>query len=169
MAVPVEAERSQFAVVHAPVPPVRHPVYSARGYAVAQRDGRVVLGGRREAVGFEKRATAGGLGSILAHGLDLLPGLGGLPLVDSLSGLRSRSPDGRPILSAVPSVRGYYVASGHRRHGTLLAPLTAVVVSALLRDAPNEWRDALSVDRFTAPSRRPNALTPTPSPDRVEP
>ncbi len=168
MAVPVEPVRGQIAVVQAAAPPVRHAVYSARGYAAARRDGRVLLGSTCEAADFEKRVTAGGLGSILAHGLDLLPGLGGLPVVESWSGLRPRSPDRRPIVSALPSLRGYYVASGHHRHGVLLAPLTALVVSALLRGTPDEWQGALSLERFTAPPADPNALTATSVPDRVE-
>lgn len=148
MTVPVAPVRGQIAVVQAAAPPVRHAVHSARGYAVARRDGRVLLGGTREAVGFEKRVTAGGLGSILARGVDLLPGLGGLPLVGSWSGLWPGTPDGRPIVSAVPSVQGYYVAGGHDCNGVLLAPLTALVVSALLRGASNEWHAVLALDRF---------------------
>lgn len=163
MSVPVQPVRGQIAVVQASSPPTRHAVYSARGYAVARRDGRVLLGSTREVVGFEKRVTAGGVGAILTHALDLLPGLGGLPLVGSWSGLRPGSPDGRPIVSADPSVRGYYVASGHYRNGVLLAPLTAQMVSALVRGKTSEWQAALSIERFA----RMNALTGRSVPDNI--
>ncbi|MGD9764869.1 MAG: glycine oxidase ThiO [Candidatus Binatia bacterium] len=148
--VPVQPVRGQIAVLQAPAPPLRHAVYSNRGYAVARRDGRILIGSTREVVGFEKRVTAGGLGSILSSALEVVPSLGGLPCVATWSGLRPGSPDGRPIVSADPALRGYYVASGHYRNGVLLVPLTAELVGALVDGEPNEWQAALSIDRFAA-------------------
>jgi glycine oxidase len=145
---PVQPVRGQMAVVQAPRPPFRHAVYSARGYAVARRDGRVLLGSTREAVGFDKRVTAGGIASILRAALELSPSLGALPLVDAWAGLRPGSGDGRPIVGADPAVRGYYVATGHYRNGVLLAPITARLIHALLRGERNPWHDALGLERF---------------------
>lgn len=148
-ALPVQPVRGQIAVVQARRPPFRHAVCSARAYAVARRDGRVLLGSTREAAGFAKRVTAGGLASILGAALELAPGLGALPLVDAWAGLRPGSADGRPIIGADPAVRGYYVASGHDRNGVLLAPLTARLIGALLRGERNPWQDALGLERLT--------------------
>ncbi|MGH7785333.1 MAG: FAD-dependent oxidoreductase, partial [Candidatus Binatia bacterium] len=123
-------------------------VYSARGYAVARRDGRVLLGSTREAVGFEKRVTAGGVATILRHALELSPGLAALPLVETWAGLRPGSADGRPIVGVDPGVQGYLVAAGHYRNGVLLAPLTAQLIGALLRGAAHPWSEALGLGRF---------------------
>ena len=156
---PVHPVRGQMAVVWSPRVPFRHAVYSARAYAVARRDGRVLLGSTREAVGFDKRVTAGGVGTILGAALELAPALGELRLSDSWSGLRPGSGDGRPIVGADPAVRGYYVASGHYRNGVLLAPVTAQLIGALLRGERGPWHDLLGLERFAAaPAGR--ALTP---------
>src|SRR5215470_6520105 len=155
---PVQPVRGQMAVVQAVRPPFRHAVYSPRGYAVARRDGRVLLGSTREPVGFDKRVTGGGIASILDAALELSPALGGLPLVDAWAGLRPGSVDGRPIIGADPAVRGYYVATGHYRNGVLLAPLTARLVATLLRGDPHPWQDVLGLERF-AGSAAPSALT----------
>jgi glycine oxidase len=114
---PVHPVRGQMVVVRAPRPPFRHAVYSIRGYAVARRDGRVLLGSTRESVGFDKRVTAGGVTAILSAAAELAPGLRELPLCDAWAGLRPGSSDGRPIIGADPAVRGYYVATGHYRDG----------------------------------------------------
>jgi len=145
---PVQPVRGQMAVVQAARPALRHALVTPRGYALARRDGRILLGSTRETVGFEKRCTTGGLGGILTAGLELVPSLGGLPLVDSWSGLRPGSADGRPIISRDPAVRGYVVATGHYRSGVLLAPLTAELVAGMLRGGSNEWEAPLSLTRF---------------------
>jgi len=145
---PVQPVRGQMAVVQSPRPPFRHAVVSPRGYAVARRDGRVLLGSTREAVGFRKRVTAGGLSGILAGALELAPGLAALPLTNSWSGLRPGTADGRPIVGRDPAVRHYVVATGHYRDGVLLAPLTAELVAGLLRGASSEWDEPLALSRF---------------------
>jgi len=127
-----------------------------RGYVVARRDGRVLLGSTREATG-RKQVTAGGLGDVLTGALELTPALARLPLVASWSGLRPATADGRPIVSRDPLVRHYVVATGHDADGVLLAPVTAELAAGLLRGERSEWEDALSVTRFGATAR--DALT----------
>ena len=144
---PVQPVRGQMAVVQAPRPPLRHAVRTPRGYVVPRRDGRVLLGSTREAAGFRKRVTAGGLSGILTAALELVPGLGGLPLVASWSGLRPGTPDGRPIVGVDPAVRNYVIAAGHDANGVLLAPLTAELVAGVLRGESSEWDEALSPSR----------------------
>jgi glycine oxidase len=132
-------------------------VYSARAYAVARRDGRVLLGSTRESAGFDKRVTAGGVASILAGAAELAPDLRQLPLCEAWAGLRPGSSDGRPIIGPDPAVRGYYVASGHYRNGVLLAPLTAHLIDLALGGESHPWQHAVGVERFAAAP--PNALT----------
>lgn len=155
---PVQPVRGQIAVLQASRPPLRHAVRTPRGYVVPRRDGRVLLGSTREAVGFRKRVTAGGLSGILGAALELAPGLGELPLVASWSGLRPGSPDGRPIVGMDPAVRNYVVATGHDANGVLLAPLTAELVGGLLRGERSEWDEALSPTRVAGVAS-PDALT----------
>jgi glycine oxidase len=156
---PVRPVRGQMVVVQAARAPFRHAVYSPRAYAVARRDGRVLLGSTREPVGFDKRVTAGGVAAILYAACELSPQLGTLPLTDAWAGLRPGSDDGRPIVGADPAVQGYYVASGHYRNGVLLAPITAQLIAASVRGERTPWHDALGIERFTA-AAAPNVLTP---------
>lgn len=152
-ALPIRPVRGQIAVVQATRPPFRHAVYSSRGYAVARRDGRILLGSTYEGVGFDKHVTAGGLATIIGAALELSPALGSLPLSDAWAGLRPATTDGRPIIGADPAVQGYYIATGHYRNGILLAPLTARMVAALVRGEPHPWQALLGVERFAATNR----------------
>lgn len=148
--VPVQPVRGQIAVLQAQRPLFRHAVLSPRGYAVARRDGRILLGSTREAAGYEKRCTAGGIGGILAAALELAPGLAALPWTASWAGLRPGSADGQPLVGCDPAVQGYLVATGHDRHGVLLAPLTVGLVADLLAGRPNAWEAAWSPVRVAA-------------------
>jgi glycine oxidase len=151
---PVQPVRGQIAVVQATRPPLRHALRTPRGYVVARRDGRVLCGSTREAAGYRKQVTAGGLSRVLAAGLELAPALGALPLVGSWAGLRPATPDGRPVVSCDPLVRHYVVAAGHDADGVLLAPLTAELVAGLLHGETSEWDGPLSVTRFDAAAAR---------------
>jgi glycine oxidase len=147
---PVQPLRGQIAVVQAARAPLRHALRTPRGYAVARRDGRVLFGSTREAVGYRKQVTAGGLSRVLGAALELTPALGQLPLVASWSGLRPATADGRPVVSRDPLVRNYVVAAGHDADGVLLAPLSAELAAGLVRGETSEWETALSVTRFAS-------------------
>jgi len=147
-ALPIEPVRGQIAVVQAVRPPLRHAIASPRAYAVARRDGRVLLGSTWESTGFAKRVTADGVAWILRGALELAPDIRRLPLVQAWAGFRPVSADGRPIVGPDPAVRGYYVASGHGRNGVLLAPLTARLIAARLRGERDRWVEPLGLERF---------------------
>ena len=51
---------------------------------------------------------------------------------DAWAGLRPGTPDGLPILGAT-SMKGYFAATGHYRDGIMLAPVTAMVMTELLK------------------------------------
>ena len=46
--------------------------------------------------------------------------------------MRPCTPDGLPIIGALPGVRGAYAACGHNAWGVLLAPVTGRAVSELV-------------------------------------
>ena len=62
----------------------------------------------------------------------LLPDLCAAPVVQTLVGLRPCTPDGLPIVGPHPTLPGVLVATGHGRHGALLAPWTAREVLRLV-------------------------------------
>jgi glycine oxidase len=62
----------------------------------------------------------------------LVPGADGAEVAAHLVGLRPVTPDGLPLVGPHPTLPGVLVAAGHGRHGSLLAPVTAARVLALL-------------------------------------
>lgn len=123
----------------------------ARGrhvYVVPRVDGEVVVGATSEELGFDTTVTAGAVHDLLRAATDLVPGLAELELVEARAGLRPGSPDNAPIIGTTP-VEGLLLATGHHRHGVLLAPVTAAAITALLTSqAPPLQLDAFGLGRF---------------------
>ncbi len=113
---------------------VSHVIYSPRGYLVPRRDGRLLAGSTSESAGFAKQVTAGGIGSILGHAMEIAPGLERLPMLDSWAGLRPRAADGLPVLGPCGEIEGLFYATGHYRNGILLAPITGELIAQAVID-----------------------------------
>lgn len=113
-------------------------------YVVPRGDGRYVLGATMEERGFDTTVTAGAVFELLRDASELLPGLSEL-VVDELSaGLRPGTADNAPIIGP-GSVDGLFWATGHYRHGILLAPVTADLVAGAVIDGspvPQEFSAA---------------------------
>ncbi len=106
----------------------RAVVFGPGGYVVPRPAGHLLLGSTMERVGFDKRVTAGGVASILAHALSLMPGLAGATLESTWAGFRPAPRDGLPLIGAT-AVERLFVASGHHRNGILLTPVTAELIA----------------------------------------
>ena len=145
---PVFPVHGQLLALGAVPPPFRHVVHSPRVYLVPRAGGRVIAGATVERVGFEKAVTAGGMLSLLAPALEVVPALRDAPLVESWSGLRPGSPDGLPILGPDPEVPGLFHATGHYRNGILLAPVTADLLAEAVLGAPSPRLAPFSLARF---------------------
>lgn len=111
----------------------RHVLRGAEVYVVP-RYGEVVVGATMEEAGADVTVTAGAVAGLLRAACELVPGLAEAALVECAAGLRPGTPDDRPIIGAVDART--IVATGHFRHGILLAPITADAVAGLLTDAP---------------------------------
>ncbi|HVY12267.1 MAG TPA: glycine oxidase ThiO [Alphaproteobacteria bacterium] len=109
-------------------PLLRHVLWTPRVYLVPREDGRLIIGATMEDRGFEEQARAGSVLHLLYEAFEILPGIEELPLVESWTGLRPTSRDDAPILG--PSgIKGLTYATGQHRHGILLTPLIAAVIS----------------------------------------
>jgi glycine oxidase len=102
---------------------LRHVVRSPRAYLVPRPDGRVVVGSTMEDVGFDHRVTGGGVYRVLHGAVRLVPAVEEWELVETWTGLRPATRDNAPLLGRVAP--GVWLATGHYRHGILLAPVTA--------------------------------------------
>lgn len=127
---PVEPRRGQMiALAHVP-PVVRHCLHGNDVYIVPRPSGELLIGATVERVGFQRAVTAQGVAELLAAAIHLVPALGGLPISRTWYGFRPWAPDSLPILGPWPGVDGLWVATAHFRNGILLAPVTAVVMTA---------------------------------------
>jgi len=129
--VPVEPARGQMLAFAGPKRLFRHAVMSERAYVVQRRDGRLLVGSTIERVGFDKSLTLEGIQGILSGLRRFSSALEQCTFLDAWAGFRPYSRTGRPLLG--PSrITGLYLATGHFRHGILLAPITATLMRELI-------------------------------------
>jgi glycine oxidase len=116
-------------------------------YLVPRGDGRYVLGATMEERGFDTTVTAGAAFELLRDGIELIPGISELVLDELSAGLRPGTPDNAPVIGP-GLVEGLFWATGHYRHGILLAAKTAeLIAEAVLGGQPVP--DVVSPLRFT--------------------
>lgn len=113
-------------------PLLRHVVYSANGYVVPRRDGRLLAGTTSESAGFDKSVTDEGREAIRRRASEIVPGVEHLPQTDEWAGLRPRSSDSLPLIGASVEIENLFYATGHFRNGILLAPLTGTLLADLI-------------------------------------
>jgi glycine oxidase len=131
-------------------------------YIVPRAHGEIVVGATVEEKGFDTTVTAGGVLDLLRNAWEVVPGLAEATFVEAIAGLRPGTPDNTPVIGRVGGDDGPVLATGHYRHGVLLAPLTADLVAALVRGEPSgEAGDPgllAACDPYRAGLRRPQAV-----------
>jgi len=118
-------------------------------YIVPRQDGTVLVGATVEDVGFDERATLGGVRALVDAASALVPGLDAASLEDVRVGLRPATADELPLIGPSATMPQVFYAAGHYRSGVLLAPLTAGLVADLVLDGrAGPELDALRPARF---------------------
>lgn len=107
---------------------LRHVIRGPDAYLVPKLDGRVVVGATSEEMGHDTVVTGGGLYRVLEGAVEIVPAVEELEVIETWAGLRPASRDHAPLLGA-SSHPGIVYATGHYRHGILLAPVTAELVA----------------------------------------
>jgi glycine oxidase len=144
--VPIRPVKGQILRLHDPAGPglLTRVLRMPTAYVVPRGDGRYVLGATMEERGFDTTVTAGAVFELLRDAGELLPGLSEL-VVDELSaGLRPGTLDNAPIIGP-GAMDGLFWATGHYRHGILLAPATAELIAGAVVDGspvPEEFSAA---------------------------
>jgi glycine oxidase len=108
-----------------------HVIRAPDVYLLPKDDGRLLVGGTQEEMGFDTTPTAGSVLGLLERGWEAVPFIYDLAIESIEVGLRPGSRDHEPIIGAAPLERLYY-ATGHHRSGILLAPITAYGLSELI-------------------------------------
>lgn len=146
--VPVRPVKGQILRLHDPAGPglLTRVLRMPPAYLVPRGDGRYVLGATMEERGFDQTVTAGAVFELLRDASELLPGASELVIDELSAGLRPGTPDNAPAIGP-GALAGLHWATGHFRHGILLAPLTAELVAAAALDGQGV-PEALSPLRF---------------------
>ena len=110
---------------------LRQPVRTPRVYIVPKDDGRLLVGATAEEVGFDKRVTAGPIMELLHFAWEIVPAIYELEIEELLASFRPATRDHRPIVGE-SGTKNLYYATGHWRHGILMAPLTANIISKII-------------------------------------
>ena len=117
-------------------------------YVVPRGPQTAVAGTTAKWGSFEKAVTAGGLQSIVQGVTRILPIAKDFKFRRTWAGLRPDTQDHLPILG-FGKLRNLIFATGHFRNGILLAPITAKVVSELIRSVtPSHSLDLYRPGRF---------------------
>lgn len=145
---PVTPARGQMLAFQAPGRLFSHAVMSDQAYVVQRRDGRLIVGSTIEHVGFDKALTFEGVHGILRGLRRMTSAVNSCPFREAWAGFRPFTSHGLPILGQT-SISGLYVATGHFRHGILLAPITAQLMAKALADRePAVDLASFSINRF---------------------
>lgn len=127
---------------------LQHVVRAPEVYLVPRSDGRLLIGATVEEAGFDKRVDPADIRRLYQEATKLVPQLSEARMLEAWAGLRPSTPDDLPILSAA-KLPGYFVATGHFRNGILLAPITARLMSQLVREVQPELDiSSFSLARF---------------------
>jgi D-amino-acid dehydrogenase len=118
--------------------PVVQPL-GADHYLLPFPDQRLVVGATRETgSGFDPRLTAGGVAKVLNDALRVAPGLADASLREVRVGLRPATPDGDPILGAIPGCAGLWAATGTGPQGLTIGPYCGRLIADAILGRPAE-------------------------------
>jgi glycine oxidase len=156
--IPFRPVKGQILFLHDPSGPglLSRVIRMQPGYLVPRGDGRYVLGASMEERGFDSTVTAGPIHDLLRDAIEIVPGVRELVVDELATGIRPGSPDNLPLIGA-GALEGLFWATGHHRHGILLAPVTSEILAGLLSGsaAPDELARSLSPRRFVADGQQP--------------
>lgn len=139
---PIYPQRGQ--IIHLDLPGVvttKWPVILGfhSHYILTFPESRVVAGATREHdSGYDPRMTAGGVHEALGEALRVAPGLAGATLHEVRIGLRPASPDGLPVLGALPGLDNVFVATGHGASGLQLGPQSGAMIAGMAQGQATE-------------------------------
>ncbi|HEY3874686.1 MAG TPA: FAD-dependent oxidoreductase, partial [Candidatus Kapabacteria bacterium] len=116
---------------------LRQPVRTPRVYIVPKDDGRLLVGATAEEVGFDPRVIAGNIMELLHYAWELVPAIYELEMEEVISGFRPATRNHRAIVGS-SEIENVFIATGHWRHGILMAPLAAAIVIKAMRRRTQE-------------------------------
>jgi glycine/D-amino acid oxidase-like deaminating enzyme len=98
-------------------------------YGRQTRDGEIIFGGDRQAVGKNKTPEPQGIEVNRGHAAEVLPLLADLPLRRKWAGLMPFSPDGAPLIGQIPQRPNLYIVSGLASSGFGRGPMAGKLLA----------------------------------------
>ena len=126
---------------------IRHIVSTPRVYLVPRDDGEIVVGATAEEQGFDGHPTVWAVHDLLAEARRAVPALDELAISELVVGFRPTLRDHLPAIGAYGPA-GLLVATGHYRHGIMLAVATANALTALLTGDHDDQLAPFDPNRF---------------------
>lgn len=102
---------------------VKRVIRTSGVYLVPRLEGEMLVGAVSEEAGFDLSPRAGAVLELLREAWDVLPGVAEATFVETVVGYRPALRDNLPAIGRLGE--GLHVATGHYRHGIMLAPITA--------------------------------------------
>jgi glycine oxidase len=149
---PIKPQRGQMITVFHPKVRLSR-IVSGPTYLAPWRAGQVVVGATEEDVGFAPYTTPAGLMHLSATVCRLAPALREARFVGSWAGLRSTSPDGRPLLGRYPGTSRTVMASGHGGQGILTGALSGRAMAELLSSGRSDVAEPFAPERVLSAPR----------------
>jgi len=117
-------------------------------YILPKGDGRVLIGATEEEMGFDTTPTAGPVMRLIERAWEAVPSIYDLPIESFEAGLRPGTRDHEPLIGD-SGMEGLYYATGHYRHGILLAPVTAYAICDMILEGKTpDWAAPFAPSRF---------------------
>jgi glycine oxidase len=91
----------------------------------------LVVGATTEEQGFDTSVKTWAVMDLLREAWRVLPGVAELEMREAIAGLRPALRDHQPAIGRT-QVEGLFVATGHYRHGIVLAPVTAKLLAGVI-------------------------------------
>jgi glycine oxidase len=126
---------------------IRHILSTPRVYLVPREAGEIVVGATMEEQGLDGRATVWAVHDLLSEARRAVPALDELAISELAVGFRPTLRDHLPAIGAY-GPRGLFVATGHYRHGVMLAVATANALAALLTGDQDDQLAPFDPNRF---------------------
>jgi len=99
---------------------------------MARPEGLIMVCGQPAGETYDPTVEWGYLDDALQPTLRRVPGLGHAPVTGAWAGIRPITPDGAPMLGAIPDIEGYLVAGGLGGQGFARGPLVGRIMAELI-------------------------------------
>ncbi|KMK76661.1 glycine oxidase ThiO [Alkalihalobacillus pseudalcaliphilus] len=134
VSLPIFPIRGQICAYQGYAESVNHIVYSSQGYLVPKENGTLINGASEDIAGFQTTVTEKGIERLTNWNHKLFPFLKEIDPFHTWAGLRPATLDGYPLIGKLKEHPHITVALGHYRNGILLSPVTAHIVTSILKN-----------------------------------